>query len=63
MTLTSLYHKGHRLTELWRAVLDNHYNIDANGHIHFQGQQLTRHTDPYNDTIVDQYMSRDRHLP
>lgn len=59
MTLTSLLLKDHTLTEQWRAEWDNRYEIDASGHFLFTGQQLTTHTDPYNDAIVTEYMSRD----
>ncbi len=60
MTLTSLFLKDHTLTEQWRAEWDNRFEIDASGRFLFTGQQLTTHTDPYNDDIVTEYMSRDR---
>lgn len=61
MTLTSLYLKDHRLTEIWRVEWDNHYNIDAQGHITFQSQQETyRSSSDINDPMIEEYQSRDR---
>lgn len=59
MTLTSLYLKGHRLTELWRAEWDNHYEIDKSGKFRFTGQKETYHSEQYNEDIVREYMVRD----
>lgn len=61
MTLTSLYLKDHRLTEIWRVEWDNNYNIDTNGHITFQSQQETlRSPSDINDPMIEEYQSRDR---
>lgn len=59
MTLTSIYLKDHSLTEQWRAEWENDYEIDGNGRFIFKGQKLTYHSDPYNEPIVTEYMSRD----
>ena len=61
MTLTSLYLKDHRLTEIWRVEWDNNYNIDTNGHITFHSQQEThRSPSDINDPMIEEYQSRDR---
>ena len=61
MTLTSLYLKDHRLTEIWRVEWDNHYEIDSKGHINFKTPQET-HRSPadIDDPIINDYQSRDR---
>lgn len=59
MTLTSIYLKDHSLTEQWRAEWDNDYKIDGDGRFVFKGQKLTYHSDPFNEPIVTEYMSRD----
>ena len=59
MTLTSLYFKGHRLTELWRVEWDNHYEITADGHFTFKGQQETnRSPADINDPTIEEFKSR-----
>ena len=61
MTLTSLYLKDHRLTEIWRVEWDNNYNIDPNGHFTFHSQQEThRSPSDINDPMIEEYQSRDR---
>ena len=61
MTLTSLYLKDHRLTEIWRVEWDNHYEIDAKGHINFTSQQETlRSPADINDPTIDEYQARDK---
>ena len=61
MTLTSLYLKDHRLTEIWRVEWDNRYEIDAQGHINFTGQQETlRSPGDIDDPTIDEYQSHDK---
>ena len=59
MTLTSIYLKDHRLTELWRVEWDNHYEITADGHFTFKGQQETnRSPSDINDPTIEEFKSR-----
>ncbi len=60
MTLTSLYLKDHRLTELWRVEWDSHYGISEEGRFYFIDQQETLRT-PADliDPVIEQYQSRD----
>lgn len=58
MTLTSLYLKDHRLTEMWRVEWDDHYKIDNSAHITFTNQQETHRTEPVDDPTIEQYKSR-----
>jgi len=60
MTLTSLYLKDHTLTEGWRVEWDNNYEITADGHFLFKGQQETLRSHDINDPTIDQYKARDR---
>lgn len=59
MTLTSIYLKDHRLTELWRVEWDNHYEITADGHFTFTGQQETYRTEGLDDPTIEEFKSRD----
>ena len=59
MTLTGLYLKDHRLTELWRVEWDNDYEIDESGHFQFGGQRETYRSATIDDSIIEQYKSRD----
>lgn len=59
MTLTSLYLKGHRLTELWRVEWENCYGISEEGRFYYEGQQETlRSPADVDDPIIEQYKSR-----
>ena len=59
MTLTSLYLKGHRLTELWRVEWENRYGISEEGRFYYEGQQETLRTPgDVDDPIIEQYKSR-----
>ena len=60
MTLTSLYLKDHRLTELWRVEWDNHYGISEEGRFYHDGQQETLRT-PADliDPMITDYQARD----
>jgi hypothetical protein len=60
MTLTSLYLKDHSLTEAWRVEWDNLYEITADGHFQFKGQQETYRSNNIDDPIIDDFKSRDR---
>jgi len=60
MTLTSIFLKDRSLTQLWRVEWDNHYMIGKDGRFLFNGQQETYHTDEFESTIVNEYMSHDR---
>ena len=60
MTLTSIFLKDHRLTEMWRVEWDNHYEIDETGHFIFKGQEETSRTpNDLNDPMIDECKSRD----
>lgn len=59
MTLTSLYLKDRRLTEMWRVEWDDNYEITADGHINFNGQQETYRTEGLDDPIIEEFKSRD----
>ena len=59
MTLTSIYLKDHRLTEMWRVEWDDNYEITADGHINFTGQQETYRTEGLDDPIIEEFKSRD----
>ena len=60
MTLTSLYLKDHRLTELWRVEWDNHYDITDDGHFRFQEQrETTRMPAELDDPMAEEFKSRD----
>ena len=58
MTLTSLYLKDHRLTEMWRVEWDDHYEIDDTGFIGFTDQQETYRTDGVDDPIIEEFKTR-----
>lgn len=57
MTLTGLYLKDHHLTELWRVMWDNRYEITADGHFKFLGQTETYRPDNLDDPIIEKYKS------
>ena len=60
MTLTSLYLKDHRLTELWRVEWDNHYGISEEGRFYYEGQQETLRTPAdLDDPMITDYQARD----
>lgn len=59
MTLTSIFLKNHRLTEMWRVEWDNRYEITEDGHFNFLGQQETYRTDDLVDPAIDEFKSRD----
>ena len=59
MTLTSLYLKDHRLTEMWRIEWDNNYEITADGHFRFLDQHETYRSDDIDDPTIPQYQSHD----
>lgn len=59
MTLTSLYLKDHRLTEMWRVEWDNNYIIGDDGRFRFVEQCENYRTDGVDDPTIDQYQMRD----
>ena len=59
MTLTSLYLKDHSLTEAWRVEWDNLYEIAADGHFQYIGQQETYRSNNIDDPVIDDFKSRD----
>lgn len=58
MTLTSIYLKDHRLTELWRVEWDDHLVIDDEGFITSISQQETYRTEGVNDPVIDDFKTR-----
>lgn len=58
MTLTSIYLKDHRLTELWRVEWDDHLEIDDTGFITCTSQQETYRTEGVNDPVIEEFKSR-----
>ena len=58
MTLTSLYLKDHRLTEMWRVEWDDHFEIDDKGYIDFTNQQETYRTDGVDDPVIEEFKTR-----
>ncbi len=60
MTLTSLFLKDHKLTEMWRVEWDNHYEIDEKGHFIFKSQQETHRTpNDLDDPMINEFKARD----
>lgn len=60
MTLTSLYLKDHRLTEMWRVEWDDQYEIDSNGYFIYKRQQETLRTPAdLDDPMITDYQARD----
>ena len=58
MTLTGIYLKDHRLTELWRVEWDDHLEIDDKGYISRTSQQETYRTEGVDDPVIEEYKSR-----
>lgn len=59
MTLTSLFLKDHRLTEMWRAEWDNNYTIGDDGRIRFEEQCENYRTAGVDDPMIEEYQTRD----
>lgn len=59
MTLTSLFLKDHRLTEMWRVEWDNNYTIGDDGRIRFEEQCENYRTAGVDDPMIEEYQTRD----
>ena len=59
MTLTSLFLKDHRLTEMWRVEWDNNYTIGDDGRIRFEEQCENYRTAGVEDPMIEEYQTRD----
>ena len=59
MTLTSLFLKNHRLTEMWRVEWDNNYTIGDDGRIRFEEQCENYRTAGVDDPMIEEYQTRD----
>lgn len=59
MTLTSLFLKDHRLTEMWRVEWDNNYTIGDDGSIRFEEQCENYRTAGVDDPMIEEYQTRD----
>ena len=59
MTLTSLFLKDHRLTEMWRVEWDNNYTIGDDARIRFEEQCENYRTAGVDDPMIEEYQTRD----